>query len=283
MGEAKRKRTIAAATPCRCGSGKLAPECCLKAGNWFKVPAFIQLSAGTDRDSLPRCYLRHLNTCSDKLSAEHLISEAVLRVIATDKLTFSGLPWLKGEQRSIGLASLTSNCLCTKHNSALSDLDAAAARFFEAIKSCDLQRIGTGNAAVFRRLFCNDDQLSPLHSLPKIVTKQMGAMVFVLRSPDLDGASAFFDGVPFAFVSARFPPRMLFTLAHECAHLVAHHDPAESFAVIDETTDTEGVGGPKKGEERYPSHEICWSHQLPSSNSTWHRRCSHLGYSKCSK
>jgi Zn-dependent peptidase ImmA (M78 family) len=79
----------------------------------------------------------------------------------------------------------------------------------------------------------------------------MGAMVFVLRSPDLDGASAFFDGVPFVFVSARFRPRMLFTLAHECAHLVAHHDPAESFAVIDETTDTEGVGGPKKGEERY--------------------------------
>jgi Zn-dependent peptidase ImmA (M78 family) len=96
------------------------------------------------------------------------------------------------------------------------------------------------NATIFRTLFCNDDQLSPLHSLPKIAVERMGAMVFVLRTPDLDGASAYFDGVPFAFVSARFPPRMLFTLAHECGHLVAHHNATESFAVIDETTDAEG-------------------------------------------
>ncbi|MGH6935441.1 MAG: ImmA/IrrE family metallo-endopeptidase, partial [Methylocella sp.] len=108
------------------------------------------------------------------------------------------------------------------------------------------------NAAIFRALFCDDDQLSPLHSLPKIVVERMGAMVFVVRTNDLDGASAYFDGVPFAFVSARFPPRMLFTLAHECGHLVAHHNPTESFAVIDETTDEEGSSNPNKtSEERY--------------------------------
>ncbi|MGI8568647.1 MAG: ImmA/IrrE family metallo-endopeptidase [Methylocella sp.] len=45
---------------------------------------------------------------------------------------------------------------------------------------------------------------------------------------------------------------MLFTLAHECGHLVAHHNPTESFAVIDETTDEEGPSNPKRtNEERY--------------------------------
>jgi Zn-dependent peptidase ImmA (M78 family) len=58
--------------------------------------------------------------------------------------------------------------------------------------------------------------------------------------------------VPFVFVSAQFPPRMLFTLAHECGHLVAHHNPTESFAVIDESTDAEGPSSPNKAnEERY--------------------------------
>jgi Zn-dependent peptidase ImmA (M78 family)/transcriptional regulator with XRE-family HTH domain len=108
------------------------------------------------------------------------------------------------------------------------------------------------NAVVFRTLFCNDDQLSPLHSLPKVVVERMGVMVFVLRTPDLDGASAYLDGVPFVFISARFPPRMLFTLAHECGHLVAHHNPAESFAVIDETTNAEGPSSfNEANEERY--------------------------------
>jgi Zn-dependent peptidase ImmA (M78 family) len=108
------------------------------------------------------------------------------------------------------------------------------------------------NAAIFRTLFCNNDQLSPLHSLPKIVIERMGVVVFVLRTSDLDGASAYFDGVPFVFVSARFPPRMLFSLAHECGHLVAHHNPAQSFAIIDETTDAEGPSSfNEANEERY--------------------------------
>src|ERR1700726_4590197 len=74
---------------------------------------------------------------------------------------------------------------------------------------------------------------------------------FERRSPDLDGASAYFDGVPFAFVSARFPPRMLFTLAHECGHLIAHHDPSVSFAVIDQSTAAEGDPAVNTAEERF--------------------------------
>ncbi|MGB8900094.1 MAG: ImmA/IrrE family metallo-endopeptidase [Methylocella sp.] len=103
----------------------------------------------------------------------------------------------------------------------------------------DTHQSAERNAAIFRRIFCNDDQLRPLVSLPNIVVDQMETMLFVIRSPDLDGASAYLDGIPFVFVSARFPSRMLFTLAHECGHLVSHHDARESFAVVDETTGSE--------------------------------------------
>jgi len=56
---------------------------------------------------------------------------------------------LKGEERSIGLSSLTSNCLCQVHNSALSQLDTAAARCFQAIKFGDLERTGEGKHYLF--------------------------------------------------------------------------------------------------------------------------------------
>ena len=50
--------------------------------------------------------------------------------------SISGVPWLaKGETNIISPTTLTSNCLCQKHNSALSPLDDAALYFFTAIKS----------------------------------------------------------------------------------------------------------------------------------------------------
>ncbi|MBP2292669.1 ImmA/IrrE family metallo-endopeptidase [Azospirillum rugosum] len=107
------------------------------------------------------------------------------------------------------------------------------------------------NAFIFRSIFCGGDQLSPLLSLPRIAAEHMGAMVFVIRNSDLDGASAYFDGLPFIFVSARFRGRMLFTLAHEIGHLVAHHDPAQSFAIIDELIDVEGANPSQPDAERY--------------------------------
>jgi Zn-dependent peptidase ImmA (M78 family) len=88
------------------------------------------------------------------------------------------------------------------------------------------------NASIFRTLFCADDQLSPLISLPQRAADQMGTFIFVIRNNDIDGASAYVDGIPYAFVSARFKGRMLFTLAHEIGHLVAHHY-SDEFAVID--------------------------------------------------
>ena len=106
------------------------------------------------------------------------------------------------------------------------------------------------NAQIFRSLFCNDDQLSPLYSLPKIAISRMETMLFVIRNSEIDGASASLDGVPFIFVSARFPARMLFTLAHEIGHLVAHHSANKTYATIDENIERES-SAPVSKEEQY--------------------------------
>jgi hypothetical protein len=71
---------------------------------------------------------------------EHLISETVLDVLAEKQVEVSGLPWLKGETKKLGFAALTSKCLCRAHNSALSPIDTAGGKFFDAIQKC-----GTGN------------------------------------------------------------------------------------------------------------------------------------------
>jgi len=93
------------------------------------------------------------------------------------------------------------------------------------------------NATTFRKIFYSDDQVGPIASLPRIAADRMGVLLFAVDMVGVDGASAYLDGRPFIFVSKRFAPRMLFTLAHELGHLVAHHDPSRSFAVIDDQAD----------------------------------------------
>lgn len=106
------------------------------------------------------------------------------------------------------------------------------------------------NASLFRRLFCDNDQLSPLLNLPTVVVEKLQVLLFVVNEATFDGASMYVAGVPFVFVSARFVPRMLFTLAHEIGHLVAHHDPSKAAAFVD--SNVEAI---RKGEnyklERY--------------------------------
>lgn len=150
MGEAKRRRQAEADGPCRCGSERPAKECCLRGGRWFKVPAPIDLT-GADHQtgSHPKCYLRDLHSCSDTISGEHIISEAVLRAVATEKVSVSGFPWLKGEEKLLSFSNLTSNCLCTRHNSLLSPLDAAAGAFFNALKLSDLGRSSPSRRYLF--------------------------------------------------------------------------------------------------------------------------------------
>ena len=90
----------------------------------------------------PRCFLAETNGCSEKISGEHYVSEALLNVIEKQNKTIdvSGLTWLPKEQlSSIGKANLKAKVLCTVHNSNLSPFDTNVANFAEAIGVIDAE------------------------------------------------------------------------------------------------------------------------------------------------
>jgi Zn-dependent peptidase ImmA (M78 family) len=75
----------------------------------------------------------------------------------------------------------------------------------------------------FRFLFIPDRLDDPLYDLPNILVNLGGVILSRLESSRFEGASVVANGYAFVFVSPRFVGRMLFTLAHEVGHLVAHH------------------------------------------------------------
>lgn len=88
----------------------------------------------------PKCYLSVTKGCSEKISQEHYISEALLHKIERHNSTIDvcGLSWLPKEHlKSIGKSSLTAGVLCTDHNSALSGFDSEIAKLVDAIFSID--------------------------------------------------------------------------------------------------------------------------------------------------
>src|ERR1044072_4858249 len=135
MGEAKRTRIAIEKGPCRCGSSKAAGLCCFKDGCWYKEAAVLGLRALPPASSVERCYMEELGTCRGGSSRAHLSSESIILLLKADgDCTVSGLPWLAdGETKVLGPKALTANCLCEKHNSALSPLDAAALYFFSGL------------------------------------------------------------------------------------------------------------------------------------------------------
>ena len=93
-------------------------------------------------------------------------------------------------------------------------------------------------AEQFRRVFFDGDFVSPLLRLPRIVVENMNVLLFVLDIKNIEGAAAYINGQPFIFLAHRFPPRMLFTLAHEVGHVLAHSTDGDGFAVMDFENDT---------------------------------------------
>lgn len=137
MGEAKRRREAVLQSPCPCGSTKIALECCFNGRNWHRTPASLGLRDLPAVETVERCYMRELGSCVSPISGEHLISESVIEVLQGDGgFSISGVPWLaKGEEKILGKKSLRANCLCTKHNSALSPIDEAAKHLFRSLKT----------------------------------------------------------------------------------------------------------------------------------------------------
>ena len=138
MGEAKRRKAAIENGPCPCGSTKPANTCCYNGLVWHKPPVALGLRALPPISSVDKCYMKELGSCDGAISGEHLFSHSIMLLLKGDgDFSISGVPWLAdGETKIMSPTTLTANCLCRKHNSALAPLDDAALYFFTAVKSC---------------------------------------------------------------------------------------------------------------------------------------------------
>jgi len=133
------RRRITPESPCPCGSQGPVRKCCADTDGQIrvKVPSLLPPGRATGY-AHSKCYLSEARNCSSKISGEHFVSRAILESLG-EEVQVGGIPWqARGTILKCGIDSLVSNILCTRHNSALSPLDALAARAFGVIRDvCD--------------------------------------------------------------------------------------------------------------------------------------------------
>ena len=78
-----------------------------------------------------KCWAACLGDCEGGMSGEHIVSRSLFK---SEYVDVSGFHWCKNEVKRLGLASLTKNALCRKHNSGLSNLDSVAAHAFNVLR-----------------------------------------------------------------------------------------------------------------------------------------------------
>lgn len=108
-------------------------------------------------------------------------------------------------------------------------------------------------AQLFRKAFAGLDDKEPFPRLPQ-VAHELGVFVLYSRDSAIEGVSAIVEGYALMILGARaFKPRLLFTMAHEFGHLVAHHDDrASGYAHFDRQEEFDGIpGAPRKLEEKF--------------------------------
>lgn len=66
------------------------------------------------------------------MSKEHVVSKSVF---SGKSVIAKGMHWCRTEYKEVSRASLTANILCKRHNEALSQVDAEAARFRQAVET----------------------------------------------------------------------------------------------------------------------------------------------------
>jgi hypothetical protein len=125
--------------PCPCGSGKKAKKCCLASGRWDRRPLRVDLNPQQTATSHPKCLLARFGGCSNRLSREHFVSDAVLRAMISEAddglVQVSGPPWTNGGKfKGVGARALVARILCTYHNSRLSVLDAEASSLWAGVR-----------------------------------------------------------------------------------------------------------------------------------------------------
>lgn len=77
-----------------------------------------------------KCILNWTRDCCPKISGDHFVSAAVLRVLDDKKITITTPSSIR--EHSIHSSALKVNRLCRRHNSALSSIDREAARLFSS-------------------------------------------------------------------------------------------------------------------------------------------------------
>ena len=97
-------------------------------------------------------------------------------------------------------------------------------------------------AYLFREMFFPDRFDEPILDLPSYLAKHDSVHLSLLKHSRYEGASVTLDGYIFIFVSPRFLGRMLFTLAHELGHVVAHHNKLDGSAVFERASQ---IGSPR--------------------------------------
>lgn len=117
-------------SPCGCGSGREFGKCCLKNGRIQLAPKSLSPPQPKTSHQNRKCILKWTSDCCAKISGDHIVSKAVLRVITEKKIILSSSG--SSREHSIDSNSLKTNRLCRRHNSALSPIDSQAARFFRA-------------------------------------------------------------------------------------------------------------------------------------------------------
>lgn len=116
--------------PCPCGSKKKAKKCCFDQSSrtFYKPPRPLSPPGPQTAYAHPKCYMRATSNCSTKISAEHIIPAGILRQCGRVG-RIHGLPWCR-EGMVVGESALTAKCLCSRHNSAFSEIDNEFIRFF---------------------------------------------------------------------------------------------------------------------------------------------------------
>ncbi|MGB8411395.1 MAG: hypothetical protein WCE23_01075 [Candidatus Binatus sp.] len=111
-------------------------NCCLKQGGELRpVGAVTRTPAPTTGIRNKGCYAAAFADCSADISREHYVSHGLLKLLTIDgKIAIDGFPWQGGGTiSSVSPAALTGKILCSRHNLALSPLDAVVSRLLQRI------------------------------------------------------------------------------------------------------------------------------------------------------
>lgn len=85
---------------------------------------------------MAECWARCLGGCKGKISGEHIITESAWK---TDRIFVKGLKWCSPSYKEISVRNFTSNMLCERHNSELSNIgvDGGGALAAEAFRKAE--------------------------------------------------------------------------------------------------------------------------------------------------